>query len=98
MTEEKRKKFSSEFKAKLALVAMSRMNTIAELASTYEVHPSQIMKWKAQLQSGAADIFGDKRKKENFTQERTVENLYKQIGQQKVENDWLKKKVGLFSL
>jgi transposase-like protein len=95
--EEKRKKFSSEFKAKIGLAAMSRMNTIAELAETYEVHPSQIMKWKAQLQQRAPDIFGDKRKKENFTQERIMENLYKQIGQQKVENDWLKKKVGLFS-
>lgn len=95
--EEKRKKFSSEFKAKVALAALSRMSTIAELAATYEVHPGQITKWKAQLQNGAADIFGDKRKKENFTQERMVENLYKQIGQQKVENDWLKKKVGLFS-
>lgn len=95
--EEKRKKFSCEFKAKVALTAMSRMNTIAELAATYEVHPSQIMKWKAQLQNKAADIFGDKRKKENCTQERIVEHLYKQIGQQKVENDWLKKKVGLFS-
>lgn len=95
--EEKRKKFSSEFKAKVALAAMSRMSTIAEIAATYEVHPSQIMKWKAQLQKGASDIFGDKRKKENYRQERIVENLYRQIGQQKVENDWLKKKVGLFS-
>lgn len=95
--EVKRKQFSSEFKAKVALAALSRMSTVAELATTYEVHPSQIMKWKAQLSKGAGDVFGDKRNREHYTHERIMENLYKQIGQQKVENDWLKKKVGLFS-
>lgn len=96
MEENKRRKFNSGFKAKVALAALSNRYTLAELASMYEIHPTQIAKWKLQLQKNAEGLFSDKRKKENFTRERTLENLYQQIGQQKVEIDWLKKKVDLF--
>ncbi len=97
MEPKKRKVFSAEFKAKVALAALAKTHTLAELAALYEVHPIQISKWKQDLMMSAEELFRDKRKKEHFDHERTLENLYKQIGQQKVENDWLKKKVGLFS-
>ena len=93
----KRNQYSGEFKAKIAMLAISNTQTIAEMASMYKVHPTQIMKWKSQLQKSAQDIFSDKRKKHLEDKEKLVEELYKQIGQHKVELDWLKKKVGLFS-
>lgn len=91
-----RKQYSATFKAKVALAALNGHHTINELASMYELHPTQITKWKSQLVKGAQMIFTDKRKKENETKEKEIENLYQQIGKQKVAIDWLKKKVGLF--
>ena len=90
-----RKQYSADFKAKVALAALNGHHIISELAAMYEVSPVQISKWKAQLTRGANDIFTDKRKKENEMKKKETENLYKQIGKQKVEIDWLKKKVGL---
>ncbi len=90
-----RKQYSAAFKAKVALAALSGHHTISELAAMYEVHTTQISKWKVQLTQGANDIFTDKRRKENETKEKEMENLYQQIGKQKVEIDWLKKKSGL---
>lgn len=95
--ESKRKKFSAEFKAKVALAALSEQHTVAELATLYEVHPSQIALWKKELKDRAIDVFNDRRKKEHYSQERITDTLYQQIGHQKVEIDWLKKKVGLFT-
>ena len=91
-----RKQYSATFKAKIALAALNGHHTLSELASMYELHPTQITKWKAQLAKGAQMIFTDKRKKENESKEKEIENLYQQIGKQKVAIDWLKKKVGLF--
>ncbi len=90
-----RKQYSSAFKAKIALAAISGHHTINELATMYEVHSTQISKWKADLIKGADNIFTDKRRKENEAKEKETESLYNQIGKQKVEIDWLKKKVGL---
>lgn len=95
--EPKRKIFSAAFKSKIALAALSNDHTVAELAGLHGVHPTQIAKWKSLLLKNSEDLFSDKRKKEHFDKERIIEELYRQIGQQKVEVDWLKKKVGLFT-
>ncbi len=86
---------SAEFKAKVALAALKGDRTIAELASDFEVHPNQISQWKKQLLESTTEIFSRKRKRQEQHQEELTDRLYQQIGQLKVEVDWLKKKSGL---
>ena len=90
----KRKIYSKELKARVALEALKETKTIAELSSEYEVHSNMISKWKKQLQDNIADIFIRKNEQEPNDKE-LIENLYKQIGKSQVEIDWLKKKLGL---
>lgn len=89
-------KYSGEFKAKVALEAIAGKKTMAEISSVYSVHATQIIKWKKELQMNMGEIFSDKRKKVDDSKEKLVDELYKQIGQLKVENDWLKKKSEMF--
>ena len=90
-----RTKRTSEFKAKVALAAIRGDQTIAELASLYKVHPNQITTWKRQAQDQLVAAFDSKRAKSSKKDEKLKEELYRQIGQLKVELDWLKKKSGL---
>ncbi len=87
-----RKNFSPGFMAKVALAAIKEEMTIAELSSKYEVHRTQIGKWRKQAIEGLVDIFKGKRDSSNKDKERLADELYRQIGQLKVENEWLKKK------
>lgn len=91
---QKRRSLDKNFKAKVALEAIRGDLTVAEIASKYNVQASQITKWKLQTLESLSDIFEDKRtkaSKENDSEKKMAE-LYQQIGQLKVENDWLKKK------
>jgi transposase-like protein len=92
-----RKTHSGIFKGKVALEAVKEEKTIAELAGQYEVHPTQIKAWKQHLLSHVDELFVDKRQKRDQDKEELIEELYKQIGQLKVEVDWMKKKVGLLN-
>ena len=91
----KRRNHTAQFKAKVALAAAKGDKTIAELASHYEVHPTQIALWKKQLLESLPEIFSNSRQKDRHRQDELTEHLYQQIGQLKVELDWLKKKSGL---
>lgn len=91
-----RKSFSPEFMAKVALAAIKEETTIAELSSKYEVHRTQISSWRKRAMEGLVGIFRGKRAKAYKDKEKLVEELYRQIGQLKVENDWLKKKAAMF--
>ena len=88
----KRKQYSPEFKAKVALAAIKNEETVAQLAARYEVHPTVINTWKRNLLDGAADLFAPGQKKNNQT-EAKVDELYRHIGKLKVERDFLSKKL-----
>jgi len=91
----KRRRFTAEFKAKVAIEAIKGHKTAAELAGRYEVHPNQISQWKRQLIESLPEVFGRRRERDAARQAEHEAMLYQQIGQLKVELDWLKKKSGL---
>lgn len=86
-----RKRFSAEYMAKVALEAIKEEKTIAELSSRYEVHRTQITNWRKRALEGVREIFNGKRERGCEEKEKLVDELYRQIGQLKVENEWLKK-------
>jgi len=87
-----RKSYVATFRAKVALEAVKGEKTLAELSSEFGVHPNQIRNWRKQLLECLPDLFTDRRKKRDKDQEELISELYRQIGQLKVELDWLKKK------
>lgn len=91
---QKRRKLSAAFKAKVAIMAIQGHKTVNEIATEFGVHPNQVSAWKKKLLESSTDAFTRKNEKreEDFDTER--EKLYSQIGQLKVENDFLKKTVG----
>jgi len=93
------RQYSPSFKAKVALAAIREEETIVELASRYGVHPTQIKKWKKTATEQMLELFKDGRQKGVTEKEKDlfVEELYREIGQLKVELDWLKKKSGFVS-
>ena len=95
MEKKSRRKFSADFKAKVVLEALKERSTVEELARKYEVHPNQIHHWKKEFLSNASSVFsaGESLSEEKKRFEDEKERLYAQIGQQKVEIDWLKKKL-----
>jgi len=88
-----RKRYSPEFKAKVALEALKGEATLSSIASKYGIHPNQITTWKKQLQSGMKEIFKDGRKKTGEHNAELESKLYEEIGRLKFELDWLKKKL-----
>jgi putative transposase len=92
---QKRRQHSGEFKARVALAALRGEKTVNELASEYGVHPVQIAQWKRAVQDEAPRLLSSHRGRRTKEEETLKATLYQQIGQLKVEVDWLKKKVGL---
>lgn len=92
-----KKKFTAEFKAKVAIAALKAHKTTNELASEFEVHTTQINLWKKQLLDGSKQLFSGKHDKNMDCVVQERDRLYAQIGQLAVELDWLKKKTGHLS-
>lgn len=88
-----RRQFNAKFKFQVALEALKELKTINEIASHYEVHPTQVKQWKKQLQAEGAAVFNEQAAKQQQAQAGMEANLYEQIGRLKMEVDWLKKKV-----
>ena len=89
----KRKSYDKMFKSKVAIEALKADLTIQALASKYEVHPNQVTKWKKQLQDNAEEIFERSYRKSKILADSEFKEteLYKNIGQHQVENQFLKK-------
>ncbi len=88
----KRRRFSSEFKARVVRAALREDQTLAELASRFDVHPNQIADWKRQVLEGMPDLFGRKRQADAQAVEAHESRLYEQVGKLQVELEWMKKK------
>lgn len=95
MEKKTRRKFAADFKAKVVIEALKERSTMEELSRKYEIHPSQINAWKREFLENAAIVFTDKQLlvEDGKQREEATEKLYAQIGQLKVENDFLKKKL-----
>jgi transposase-like protein len=91
MSQNKRKQHSAQFKAKVALEAIKGEETIAEIVSHYSIHPTMIHNWKRQLLEGASELFerGGKTSQVESETKPQIDELYRQIGQLKVERDFL---------
>ena len=89
----KRKKYPKEFKARVAMEALKEEKSIAQISSEYEVHSAMVVKWKKRLTDNISGIFIRKNERDPSS-EQQIDNLYRQIGRQQVEIDWLKKKLG----
>lgn len=90
----KRVRHSGDFKAKVALEALKGLKPVNELASLYQVHPTQISQWKRQVQVGAKELFASANGKAK-DHEATQAKLYEEVGRLKMELDWIKKTAGL---
>lgn len=88
----KKRTFSEEFKAKVALEALKEVSSLNEIASKYELHPSQVSDWKQELQNNAASLFSNpkKEKKQKELEKKKQDRQLKQIGQLQMEVDFLK--------
>jgi transposase len=87
-----RRRHDAAFKAKVALEAVKGEKTIAQISSEFKVHPNMVRKWRKQLLEMLPNLFSDRRKRVESDRDELEAELYRQIGQLKVELDWLKKK------
>jgi len=90
-----RRRHSAAFKAKVAVEAIKGERSINELAGLYQVHPSQVAAWRKQALQSLPNVFADGRRRAREDEEALKARLYQEIGQLKVELDFLKKKSGL---
>jgi len=88
-----RKRIPPEVKARAALHALRGEKTISQIASEYSVHPNQIGQWKSTVVAHAVDLFSKSGNAAVVRQQELADKLHRTIGELKVENDWLKKKL-----
>ena len=90
----KRRRFSAEFKARVALEALSGAHTLAELAAKHDVHPNMISQWKRTAQENLPALFAKKTDRSEAARDAELKELHAKIGQLTVENDFLSKAFG----
>ena len=93
-----KKQYTPNFKAQVVLELLKEEKTIAQIASEYEVHPTQLKNWKAEAIKNLPNLFSDERKASRTAraaQEKKVNELYNEIGRLTTQVNWLKKKSGI---
>lgn len=90
----KRRRFSAEFKARVALEALSGAYTLSELSARHNVHPNMIAKWKRKAQEKLPEVFASGGDRSEASHEAEVKELHAKIGQLTIENDFLSKAFG----
>ncbi len=93
----KRRKFSSEFKSKVAIEALKERYSLSELAERFELHPNQISQWKQEFLDKSSHVF-DNKKDKPAQEEVDLDKLYAKIGKLEVERDFLKKSLNKLDL
>lgn len=93
MNKKTKKNYSSEFKAKVAIEALKEQLTIGEICKKYDLHPTQVNAWKKAFREKASVVFETESKSKPDKNDELIQQLYAQIGELKVANDWLKKKL-----
>jgi putative transposase len=91
----KRKIYTAQFKSQVALEALKEIETIGQVASRFEVHPTQINKWKAKVKENLPLTFTGSVNQELKERDELIEKLYNQVGKLTTELTWLKKKLGI---
>ena len=91
----KRQRRTKEMKFKIGLEAVKGQKQISEIASEYQLHPQQVTQWKKELIENGAEIFSSFKEKTAKDREKEKDTLFRQIGYQQVQIDWLKKKLGI---
>ncbi len=86
-----RRRFTGDFKAKVALEALRGDRTIQEIASRHKVHPNQMSTWKRQAMDGLGAMFSNGADKARMDHDAEVHDLHAKIGQLTVERDFLAK-------
>ncbi len=89
-----KRRFSKEFKAKVALASLKEDKTMAELSSQFDVHANMIGRWAKQAKQQLPEIFAIKLEKQ-ADKDKLIDELYQRIGQLSMEKEWLKKKLNL---
>ena len=97
MTKTIRKQYDGAFKLKVVLETFKGEKTLAQIASEYQVHSTQIHLWRNHFKLEGSSIFQKAKDQEKTNLQELVDELYRQIGQLKVERDWLKKKSEIIS-
>jgi transposase len=98
MVSNMRRGHDAALKARVALEALKEEKTMAQLSSEFGVHVNQIRQWRLKLLDELPSLFSDRRKKKDKEGEALLSELYRQIGQLKVELEWLKKKSQVLQL
>jgi transposase-like protein len=93
MSKTSRRKFSAEFKSKVCLEAIREQQTIEALSKKYDLHPTQINVWKKEFLANSSVVFEKENSTATTDSEQLIQALYAQIGELKVANDFLKKKL-----
>ena len=94
MSKNKRRRFSADFKTKVALEALKGEETLSELAARFDLHPNMIAQWKRQAVEGMAEVFATKGSRHKELGEAQIKELHAKIGQLTIERDFLAKASG----